>query len=560
MLQRLRRRVGQSRERFRRNLENLVAELDANEWDRVVTSKASPRVSKSREDIDHDMRELGRVIERSTNEVKRSNRHSSKTKAVVDRMCSEYGVDVEMPRAMPDLYAISGEDDLREFAESEEGVVGTPHFSGRLTKEPSSKYMPATVRGTGGNAGLYETYWSSESQIYDAVQGHTELLASGVWAVQMPDSWPVGQKTALEDFVQYHNARMMGLRCQRGRWATFVEHAATAIPIGFSLFEPIFKTDSKGRYYWAKAGFREQSTVWRWWMNERADDLTGVQFQTGAGSNKSRYELEATDDPRTNHVLWFGIGAIGANWEGRPPTRPSLHWVKMKRLIAQIVPLAAEKYGVPIAYLRADPEYLKALVDGAGLVEPDLDDAYEKFKDARAAEGPVFKFADGIIADVVSPPGEMPSLNEWIQYADQMISFPFSNEGNLLGMHSATGSYAQAEVKERRFLRSAPAYARKVSEPVNTHVLEPLARMEFGDEMIETPKLVYRPHSLMESGSWIENARQLFGPNLPVDKWPEEFRKIAYEKMGTRYTGADLEDDATPLERMPEIDPQQDAA
>ena len=515
------------RDRFARNLEDLNDELDGPAWDRVFTSRKNRAKSP-----DEDLSTVLGEIRRSSNDYSSNGRPSKRSESVIDEMCKRYGVPVESPQDMGAPSTIgSGSVELMNLAAIEEGIVGTPIRTGRPRKEPTGKYEAMTVRGSAGNSGLYETYWASEAQIYDAVQGHIDSLVSGKWVLQMPKRVAPGQRGAMREFIDYHNSKLLSVQCMMGSWPTFIQHAATIIPFGFSVFEPIFAQDTKNRnrWYWQKAGFREQATVDKWISSEKGDRITGIEFKTG-GDDARLYTLLAAEDFRANHVLWFGLNAFGSNWEGRPPTRPALHWVKMKRLIAQIVPLAAEKYGVPISYIRSDPAYLLALANGAALNEPDLSDAYDKFKDARAAEGPVFKFADGIIAETIAPPGTMPGLDAWIAYCDQMISFPFSNEGNLLGMQSAVGSYAQAEVKERRFLRSAPGYARWILEPLNCRIVAPLARAEL-DDLIEPPLLVYRSDVLADVGSWLDNSRKLF-PNLTLEEWPDEYQDIAHEKMG----------------------------
>jgi hypothetical protein len=525
-------------------LERLVEDIDGHSWPSATQPSPAARVStpmaqptaRAPEDVGAA---VASVFSLSLAEAQRGG-VTPQTEETLDKLCKAYGVHVEMPVEMGEARQVVRTDrgELVDLAMVEEGVVGTPTYSGRIQKEPTGKYAAFTVRGSGGNAGLYEEYWASESQIYDAVQGHIDSLASGAWEIEMPRFVAPGMQGALQAWVDFHNAKLRALRCMEGGFATFIEHAGTFIPMGFSLFEPVFTKDSRGRWYLSKMGYREQSTVDEWYLNERGDKIEGVQFKTN-GDNSRTYTLHASDNFLQNHLVWFGIGAYGSNFEGRPPTRPALHWVKMKRLIAQIVPLSIEKYGVPIAYIKADTEYLKAAA-GGGLNYPNLADAYDKFKDARAVEGPVFKFADGVTAEIISPPGVMPDLHAWIAYCDQMIGYPFSNEGNLLGMQSAVGSYAQAEVKERRFMRSAPGYARKITDSMNAKIYEPMARYEFGPELVEAPRLVYRADALMDAGSWLANARQLFGPNLPLEEWPARYQRIAHEKMGIPWTPKEL--------------------
>lgn len=535
-------RLNERKEDVRRNLESLVEELDAPEWDRAekVHQRLSDRTPEA------DLATVHSALHHTAFAYSQRKQPSTKVVSVIERMCGEYGVDAPLPFDAPQPYDVDGPSAFTranlafleqgrasmptELAQAEFGYVGTPMRGGRVQKERAGKYSAFTVRGSSGNPGLYEEYWASETQIYDAVQGHISGLVSGDWSLRMPKYVAPGQRGALQEFIDYHNARMRQVRCMQGGFRTFIMHAGSMIPLGFALFEPVFARDRAGRWYWKRAGFREQPSVDKWYSSERGDRIVGVDFRTTSDNARS-YSLPSTDDFRTNHVLWIGMNAFGANWEGRPPTRPAVHWVRMKRLIAQIVPLAAEKWGVPIGYIRSDPQYLQAVVAGAGFAPPKLNEAYEAFKDARAVEGPIFKFADGVIADVVAPPGEMPGLDGWIQYCDQMISYGYSNEGNLLGMQAAVGSYAQAEVKERRFLRSAPGYAWPIAEAMTCHIYGPLAESALGEELVEPPEVVYSPDPATDRGEWLNNARQLFGPNKPVDEWPEPYQERAHQKM-----------------------------
>ena len=564
-----RQRLAEKREDLRRNLERLCVELDAGDWDLAERLAKGERASLA--DADADLATVVGAVRHSANAVLSGQRPASKVVSTIDALCTKYGVDFVEPAELPALHRCGDAQGVRTankhlltlpattaqpmaLAQAEQGYVGTPIRAGRVYKEPTGKYQAFTVRGSSGNPGLFEEYWASETQIYDAVHGHISGLVSGTWKLKPPKYLARSDRDAMQEFCDYHTARFRQTRCMEGRARTLIQHAGSMIPIGFALFEPVLAKDAGGRWYLKRCGFREQASVDKWYTTERGDMLQGVEFRT-SGDDAQTYTLQRTLDPLTNHVLWVGLNAFGSNWEGRPPTRPALHWVKMKRLIAQIAPLAAEKWGVPIGYIRTDPEYMKALValGGQSLQIPDLKAAYEAFKDVRAVEGPVFQFADGVIADVAAPPGEMPGLIEWIQYCDQMISYTYSNEGNLLGMQYATGSYAQAEVKERRFLRSAPGYAWPIAEAFTCNVYGPLAEREFGEALVEPPELVYSPDPATDAGGWLNNARILFGPNLPVDQWPAPYQVVAHEKMGVDYYPED--EDEAPAAPAPDPDP-----
>ena len=458
-------------------------------------------------------------------------------------MCKRYGVDVPTPVSMGDveqgptaaeITTATRADLLHCFEQAQLGFVGTRIFAGRIATDSQTNYTPTVVRGTSGNAGLYEQYYDSESMIYDSVVGVGELVASAAPKLVMPKRIRRSQLAQVEALVAAQNAALESFKCMEGGFRKFATEAATGFAkTGFATFERIHRQTPAG-WVLAAAQPRIQSSVNRWIMSQDGDDLVGVEYRSSTGySDKNVYILPAVGPTAHDvRVLLFRIGSSGIDWEGTPPTRPSLHWVKFKRLIAQLIPAAAEKYGVPISYIRRDPAFMSLLSEGgiSGAM-PDMDDAYNAFLDSLAEDVPVHKFGDGIIVETIAPPGQMPTLDTWIQYCDQMIAYPFSNEGNLMGLQSSAGSYSQAEVRERRFLRSAPYYQSAFTEPLNEQCFKPLFREACG-ELLEYPRLELSASRMSDNSQWMVDARSLFGPNLPVEEWPAEFRAMAYEKMG----------------------------
>lgn len=455
------------------------------------------------------------------------------TRSQLDRLCKQYGIKMPMPREMPAVEEIDPDtlDGSLDMAESVMlGRVGTPLFADR-PRDPSPNYSATLVRGTAGNFGLYQDYRQTETMIWDASTSVTELVASALPSIKMPSKVRRSDESAVREFVDSQNAALQRMVCLEGGWSRLVEEAMSCVWAGFSILEPVFRSRPEGGYLWAGAQPRIQSTVDRWIM--RGDVLVGTEHRTIADRGPSSWTLPAIG-PRVcdRHLLLFRIGGQGLDWEGDPPTRPSLHWVKMKRLLAQIIPATAEKYGVPITYIAHDPDFMRLIADTGSMRDlPDLKLAYSEFVDMQALDVPIMYLGEGVEARTVSPPGELPTIHEWVRYCDQMVAYPFSSEGNLLGMQAATGSYAQSEVHERRFLRSAPMYHRLFTSAINEQILHPLAHEQCGD-LLEYPSLDLSMSRFSDNSQWIEDARNLFGPNLPVTEWPERWRKEAYERMG----------------------------
>ena len=477
----------------------------------------------------------------------------------MDALCDRYGIKMPMPGAMGpperlDQSALFLAEHTPKsipvscYEQPQMGTVGTRIYAGRLVGSGTSEYTPTVVRGSGGSAGIYAEYRDSETMIYDPLVGISELVASAPPKVVMPKRIRRSQQLAVERWVHEQNAAIENFRCMEGGWRKFCTEAMSQACFGFSTFERIHTQLDNKTWVWSGAQPRLQATVNRWVQCADSDELVAVEYHSNNGyrTDKNTYVLPAVaPNPWDVRVLLFRLGGYGLDWEGTPPTRPSLHWVKFKRLIAQIIPAAAEKYGVPITYLKRDPAYMSMLMDGVAGSMADMQDAYNAFLDALAEDVPVHMFGDGIIAETIAPPGTMPTLESWIQYCDQMIAFPFSNEGNLMGLQSSSGSYAQAEVRERRFLRSAPYYQEAFTDPINEQIFKPLLKAQFG-EMLEYPRLELSSSRFSDNSQWLVDARTLFGPNIPVEDWPESFRQMAYEKMGVQQNDIDVIEDQAP--------------
>jgi hypothetical protein len=199
----------------------------------------------------------------------------------------------------------------------------------------------------------------------------------------------------------------------------------------------------------------------------------------------------------------------------------------LKQLLMQIAAVMAEKYGVPLAVVFEDPSWSDGTVV-SDEDEEDIDAVYESIRNMRAVDANAMSLPGGIDIKYVAPGQVMPSFDELIKYCDQMIAMPFSNEGSLLGLQSAVGSYALGEVKERDAMRSAPYYARRIAAPLN-RVIQVLAKSQLG-ELARYPRLTWRMDGMQDASAWIQDAMGVF--QGPVTDWPEAAQAVALEKLG----------------------------
>jgi|AKVG01.1.fsa_nt_gi hypothetical protein len=446
----------------------------------------------------------------------------------LDALAKKYGVECAIPSDPAPLRKVFGPNNAVEMAELQEeiGVPGTRFYNDEIAIEPTNKYRPYLARGSYGNPRLYEEYYRGEPLILDSVQSYTELLVAGTWEIHKPDSVPEDRADEVQEHVDFYNSKLRNIA---GGWNRFVEHAASFLVFGFSPFEIVWAEDEvSGRVYPRKLAFREQNTVEDWILDDRASELLAVQFATG-GDSPDYYTLPATGgDVTDRRFLNCNLNARGNNFEGIPPIRPAIHWIKMKRILAQIAGIAAEKYGVPITQIRSDPAYSDGIM-GAPSDDDRRSDLRKVYQSMRAAEAPTIEMPDGLMAEILGPPGTMPDLLDLIRYCDQMITSAFSNEGALLGLQSMVGSYALGEQKERDFLRSAPYYARRIAEAINETILKPLGRKYLGD-LPEYPCLRYRVDGLKDASRWLEDVNKL----MPNSAWMQipEIKKAVFNELG----------------------------
>ena len=449
------------------------------------------------------------------------------------------GLDLSETRAtLPDWVEQYGYDLGEEIERlGETGVVGTWVSTGHIQQETNLRYSPMLVRGQTSNPGIYEELWRSEPLIFDAIQSHTEMLTSGIWRVQPP----TGASGTVKAWCEWMDAKREHIA---STWSKFLEDAASFLVFGFAPFELVWDRDPEtNRLFAADFAFREQSTVYEYAFDVRGDRPLAVRFESG-GDNSHRYILPFTGPMLTDHkLMWVSINGRGNNLEGVSPLRPSLHYVQAKQVLQQIAAASAEKYGAPMTFIRTDPAYLDAV--RATVDDETVRKTREAIDSMQAVELGVFELPDGLLAETVGPPGQMPELINLIQYYDQMIVAPLSNEGSLLGLQAVQGSYALGEVKERDFLASGPANARRITDAFNRYYLWPAFRHAFPAE-IDLPRLTFRLPGLRDRGSFVDNIARLF-PNMPLADMPEAIQRALFDELGLELPAEGIHRPEAPL-------------
>jgi hypothetical protein len=411
----------------------------------------------------------------------------------------------------------------------EVGTPGTLVNDGMIQMETNPRYEPITVRGYIGDPGLFEQYGRSEPQILDALTSIQEVLIAGDRKIQPPTVMPPSLESKILEFCAWANTWLANINrsdgLTSGGFDSYIEHAATAAQFGFANFEVVWGRDRYNKLRPVKLAYREPATVDKWLLSYRQDHLRGCLFRTG-GSEQLEYVLSATGPTVEDHKL-INIAVLrrGNNFEGISLIRPVIHWIKVKELIGQMIPITSQKWGAPRERVMADPSFL-SLVPGRGASEDDVRALVQVL--GRLGYGDTtHNVPDGLKVETDYPGSSMPSFREVLDYCDTQIALPWNNEGSLLGQQSV-GSYAMAAVSDNKFMRSAMYMNRKVSEPIDA-LLRLLARVYIG-ELPEYPYLGFRLDGVQDQSRWIDDAVKVFSAG--VLSWPEEARAAAAEKLG----------------------------
>lgn len=416
----------------------------------------------------------------------------------------------------------------------EEGQPGTPIIGGLVQQEPTAKYGPYQVRGYAGFNSLYEQYYRQEPLIFEGINEGNNIFASGRIKWHCPDV-PRTEKRAAGEFTDW----VQGMWDSQWRGAQYLQrHLGAAKIFGFYCFEIVWKKDHRNRTGFRKFAPREPSTVDRWIVSPRGDELRGITFQLTpvtsgtAGLSiqrreraQSRYTLTTTGPGLTyRKALVVNVFARANNFEGVSYLRPVLHWVKFKQVLAQIAAVTAQKYGVPVPVVQAD------MVQGADSFAPnvlDINAALDAVQSIQAADGAALVMPAGINASMLSAQGAMPDIRALFEYADKMIERVLASQAAGLASNTI-GSYAQASVQDNRFLRAQPGFASEVLQPFEWLVRD-VAHFN-GLSLSAYPKAHWVMDGFDDASRWIADVTTAMG-GLPMWQWPEEMRAQALFKL-----------------------------
>lgn len=405
------------------------------------------------------------------------------------------------------------------------GQAGTIVRGGKIYAEPEQAYSAYIVRGSSGNAGLYEENYRSEPLIMDAISSHTEVIVQGRVRLDMPEEVDDATRERLKGFVAFHGAAFAGIP---GGWTRYLEEATqTVLKHGFAPHEVIWGgVGPSERLHVHALKFYEPSTVDSWCFSEDMSELVGASFRTSGEGPSTWFTPALGPSIEDTRLIVPALNKVGNNVEGVSPQRPALFYVRCKRLLLQLAAIAAEKFGVPVTTIRE----LAPTPGTQGASKSVIDRIFNTFKYATGRKPVVVTTPHNVDVQLTSPNGSMPSFDSLIQYCDTMIAMTFSVEGSLLGLQSSAGSFALGEVRERDALRSAPRYARAVLAPIND-LIRALALREIPG-LLEVPRFVWTPQEPpQDDAARFGMLQKAFGGS-DIRGWPKQAQAEGLKILG----------------------------
>ena len=443
-----------------------------------------------------------------------------------------------------DVYKLAAVDSTQ----AEIGTPGTKVVRGRVRVEQNQNLNSLQVRGRNGNPGIYEDIYRTDAGLYKHSAELSTLICSAMYEPQVPE----GADAELVEIVARCHKAIMNIH---STWDVFKQNASTFIRNGFAPFEVMW---GQREDFWFPFDlrYREASTVYEWIFDARQSQLLGAKFQIANGSQSSgsvfpadvqpfpsspgienqniqHYILTKGDTPATARLINLNIGATGNNVEGVPPFRPAVGLRKLKELLLQIQGVAFQKHGCPIATLVT--EIVDSTVVELGLVgsaqhEEEKQKAITRLEDMRARLAPVIPLPIGMRLVYEVPTNQLPDVTPLLEYIDVQIALAFSNNGSLLG--TRTGSYALSRTMENSFLRSAPAYASRISAGLSQLMRWcVLFNHSDPDSIEEFPVYGFRFAGSQDASAWFEDLSKITA-GADIRTMQEEVRHNAAANLG----------------------------
>lgn len=176
------------------------------------------------------------------------------------------------------------------------GVSGTQIYDGYITNDYLQK-----LDGLNGIA-IYEKMRRSDSQIRAVLNNITLPIISTPWHIE-----PYKDENNVVDTLDLEKAKFVEkclFKDMERTWEETLKEILSFLPFGFSVFEKVYKGDSKNGITLRKLAFRKQATIEKWLMSNGDDGIVQLDPQ---GKN--------IDIPK-DKLLVFSYDREGDNYYG----------------------------------------------------------------------------------------------------------------------------------------------------------------------------------------------------------------------------------------------------
>lgn len=304
-------------------------------------------------------------------------------------------------------------------------------------------------------------------------------------------------------------------------WNDFISQALTEISYGWAIFETVYRQgENDGRLWWKKFGFRAQSSLHEWILDE-AGDLEAFVQTSASGPN---IEIPA------EKLVHFRTSTGDGRPEGRSWLRRAYRSWYMKKRVEDITAIGIERdlNGVPLARVPAE-----VLLAGPGNTEYDVVKSIVtglKVDELQGVIWPSDTDEEGHALydlELMASPGR--SKTDSLQFIRTMaMDIAAVMLAQFIGLgRDAVGSRALAEPQQELFQTALGALLDSIEEQFHRQATEKLLELN-GLESGRIKHGEIRDVDLDGIGNFVLRVAQAGGDFFPPDgSGMDEFRQMA---------------------------------
>lgn len=334
--------------------------------------------------------------------------------------------------------------------------------------------------------------WPQANHIYARMGREDGRVSSVLNAIGLPirrTTWRIDPAGA-RDEVTENVARNLGLSIvgestedkvlprTKGRfsWVEHVRVSLMSLQYGHSYFEQVYRPEG-GRLALHKLAPRPQRTIIK--MNVARDGGLDsiVQAQPVGDSFTVLNVLDGGVRIPIDRLVAYVRDMDPGRWMGNSLLRPAYkHWL-LKDELMRIEAAVARRNGMGVPVATAPPGADQATVN-----------AYKNMAtEYRGGERSGVGLPDGAKFQLLGVQGNLPDIRQAIEYHDKQIAL--SGLAHFLNLDRG-GSYALATVQNDSFVQSVQTIAEGVRDTAQSHVVEDLVDLNFGEDE-PAPRLVF---------------------------------------------------------------------